>query len=149
MPVIVDTASQSQNWPDPGAESIAYKAFTNTNKLRSRNIYIGANDGMLHALTDAQDSSGGQERWGYVPQVAAERRHAQHLLHAGWTPLRCRRKHGRGRRLLRERQLHQPGRHGVDHPSHRLAAARRERALRAGHHQSHDAQTPLAGRNPG
>jgi Neisseria PilC beta-propeller domain len=68
VPVIVDTASQSQNWPDPGAESIAYKAFTNANKLRSRNIYIGANDGMLHALTDAQDSSGGQERWGYVPQ---------------------------------------------------------------------------------
>jgi hypothetical protein len=68
IPVIVDTASQSQNWPDP-AESIAYKAFTNNNKTRPRNIYIGANDGMLHAVTDAQDSSGGVERWGYVPQV--------------------------------------------------------------------------------
>jgi Neisseria PilC beta-propeller domain len=68
IPVIVDTASQSQNWPDP-AESIAYKAFTTNNKTRARNIFIGANDGMLHALTDAQDSSGGKERWAYVPQV--------------------------------------------------------------------------------
>ena len=68
IPAIVDVASQSQNWPDP-TESIAYKAFTNTNKTRARNIFIGANDGMLHALTDAKDSSGGQERWGYVPQV--------------------------------------------------------------------------------
>jgi Tfp pilus tip-associated adhesin PilY1 len=34
-----------------------------------RNIYIGANDGMLHALTDAQNATGGQERWGYVPQA--------------------------------------------------------------------------------
>jgi hypothetical protein len=68
IPTIVDAASQSQNWPD-ASESIAYKAFTNNNKSRARNIYIGANDGMLHALTDAQDPSGGQERWGYVPQV--------------------------------------------------------------------------------
>jgi len=66
VPAIVDTASQSANWPDP-AESIAYKAFTANNKSRARNIFIGANDGMLHALTDAQNSTGGVERWGYVP----------------------------------------------------------------------------------
>jgi len=66
VPAIVDTASQSANWPDP-TESIAYKAFTANNKSRARNIFIGANDGMLHALTDAQDSTGGAERWGYVP----------------------------------------------------------------------------------
>jgi hypothetical protein len=68
IPVIVDTASQSQNWP-LAAEATAYKAFTQNNLNRTRNIYIGANDGMLHAITDAKDATGGQERWGYVPQA--------------------------------------------------------------------------------
>ncbi len=68
IPAIVDTASQSQNWPD-ATETTAYKAFTTNNKSRARNIFIGANDGMLHAITDAQNSTGGQERWAYVPQA--------------------------------------------------------------------------------
>jgi hypothetical protein len=66
VPAIVDTASQSQNWP-AAAETTAYKAFTTANQSRARNIFIGANDGMLHALTDAHNTTGGQERWGYVP----------------------------------------------------------------------------------
>ncbi len=67
VPAIVDTASQSQNWP-AASESIAYKAFTTNNASRARNIFIGANDGMLHAITDAKNSTGGVERWAYVPQ---------------------------------------------------------------------------------
>ncbi len=66
VPAIVDTASQSQNWP-MASESIAYKAFTTNNAARSRNIFIGANDGMLHAITDAKNADGGVERWAYVP----------------------------------------------------------------------------------
>ena len=68
VPVIVDTAAQSKNWPDP-TETAAYLAFSTNNQTRARNIYIGANDGMLHALTDSHDADGGVERWGYVPQA--------------------------------------------------------------------------------
>jgi type IV pilus assembly protein PilY1 len=32
-------------------------------------IFVGANDGMLHAINAGKDSSGGEERWAYVPSM--------------------------------------------------------------------------------
>jgi len=40
-----------------------YQAFKNANKNRSKTIYVGANDGMLHAF----NADTGQELWGFIP----------------------------------------------------------------------------------
>ena len=78
-PAIVEGASQSTTWPDL-TESGAYAAFRADAAIanRAKTVYIGANDGMLHAVQDnvTLDSSGfpvaqpgaGNERWGYVPK---------------------------------------------------------------------------------
>lgn len=42
-----------------------YADFVNLHKDRPKTIYIGANDGMLHAF----DATTGQERWAYVPTM--------------------------------------------------------------------------------
>ena len=47
-------------YPYPG-----YQTFASTHASRPGTIYLGANDGMLHAI--AADT--GQERWGYVPSM--------------------------------------------------------------------------------
>ena len=72
-PAIVEGASQSPSWPD-ATESNAYLAFKNSIAGRRKTVYVGANDGMLHAVEDAVTSPGavvapeaGSERWGYVP----------------------------------------------------------------------------------
>ena len=40
-----------------------YTAFVTANKDRAETVYVGANDGMLHAF----DAATGNERWAYVP----------------------------------------------------------------------------------
>ena len=40
-----------------------YQAFKNANKNRAKTIYVGANDGMLHAF----NADTGQELWGFIP----------------------------------------------------------------------------------
>jgi type IV pilus assembly protein PilY1 len=45
-------------YTDPG-----YDAFVTSQASRASNIYVGANDGMLHAF----DATNGQERWAFVP----------------------------------------------------------------------------------
>ena len=41
-----------------------YQAFFDSNKSRSTTVFIGANDGMLHAF----DSTSGNELWSFIPQ---------------------------------------------------------------------------------
>jgi hypothetical protein len=74
-PAIVEGAAQSANWPD-GTESAAYTGFRTSAAIlnREKTVYIGANDGMLHAVRDLVTSPGavvdplaGMERWAYVP----------------------------------------------------------------------------------
>lgn len=50
------------NYPD-NIESVPYSTFRQTHYTRAPMIYVGANDGMLHAI----DASNGQERLAYVP----------------------------------------------------------------------------------
>ena len=45
-------------------EYAAYPAFKSTHSNRKTMIYVGANDGMLHAF----DSDTGQEEWAFIPQ---------------------------------------------------------------------------------
>ncbi|HVP59208.1 MAG TPA: PilC/PilY family type IV pilus protein [Myxococcaceae bacterium] len=92
-PAIVEGASQSTTWPDL-TESGAYAAFRTdpTISNRDKTVYIGANDGMLHAVKDnvTLDSGGfpvtqpgaGEERWGYVPQQLLPALKAMRQAHA-------------------------------------------------------------------
>lgn len=42
-----------------------YSAYKSANSARSPTLYVGANDGMLHAF----DGANGQERWAFVPPM--------------------------------------------------------------------------------
>lgn len=52
------------SYADPG-----YGSFAATVATRSPTIYIGANDGMLHAFNATSGASGGSERWAFVPSA--------------------------------------------------------------------------------
>ncbi|HET9158197.1 MAG TPA: PilC/PilY family type IV pilus protein, partial [Myxococcaceae bacterium] len=79
VPAIVEGASQSTTWPDL-TESGAYAGFRADPVIanRAKTVYIGANDGMLHAVYDnvtldsggfpVSQSGAGQENWAYVPK---------------------------------------------------------------------------------
>ncbi|HUM09503.1 MAG TPA: PilC/PilY family type IV pilus protein [Myxococcaceae bacterium] len=72
VPAIVEGATNGPNWPD-ATEIVAYGDFRNAVAARKKTVYIGANDGMLHAVEDAVTAKvpapeAGQERWGYVPK---------------------------------------------------------------------------------
>lgn len=49
--------------PDPSIEACTYNAFVNGNVSRTPVVYVGANDGMLHAF----NADTGQEIFAYVP----------------------------------------------------------------------------------
>ena len=49
--------------PNPG-----YAAFKTAKASRTPMVYVGANDGMLHALNDTS-ANGGTETWAYIPKV--------------------------------------------------------------------------------
>ena len=44
----------------------SYQNFYAANELRRKMVYVGANDGMMHAF----DADSGEEMWGFVPQFA-------------------------------------------------------------------------------
>jgi type IV pilus assembly protein PilY1 len=49
--------------PNPG-----YNAFKTSKSSRAPAVYVGANDGMLHAFDDTV-ANGGQETWAYIPKA--------------------------------------------------------------------------------
>lgn len=51
--------------PDFSYVDSGYSAYQSTNASRSGTVYIGTNDGMLHAFNSAT----GEERWAYVPSM--------------------------------------------------------------------------------
>ncbi|MFO7608645.1 MAG: PilC/PilY family type IV pilus protein [Candidatus Krumholzibacteriia bacterium] len=58
-PVVVGAPSNYQFSPD-------YQEFYVANENRRKMVYVGANDGMLHAF----DAQSGEERWAFVPEFA-------------------------------------------------------------------------------
>jgi len=58
-----------------GAEDTGYLTFAASNANRSATVYVGGNDGMLHAIDASVDADGnptstaGQERWAYIPSA--------------------------------------------------------------------------------
>jgi Tfp pilus tip-associated adhesin PilY1 len=61
--------------PSQFYQDAAYDTFKTTNKDRTPMVYVGANDGMLHAFyapassADTNYAKAGQEAWAYVPQA--------------------------------------------------------------------------------
>ena len=51
--------------PNAGHEDAGYSAFKAAHAGRARMLYVGANDGMLHAF----DAATGTESWAYVPNM--------------------------------------------------------------------------------
>ena len=45
----------------------SYEKFVFDNRSRAPTIYLGANDGMLHAFDASATVAGGEERWAYAP----------------------------------------------------------------------------------
>lgn len=58
-PVVVGAPSNYQFTPE-------YQDFYVANENRRKMVYVGANDGMVHAF----DAQGGAERWAFVPEFA-------------------------------------------------------------------------------
>ena len=56
----------------------SYATFVSTNASRSGTVYVGANDGMLHAF----NSSNGNERWAYIPSMVMSGMYR--LADTGW-----------------------------------------------------------------
>ena len=65
------TAGFSDSFPAKSPEAVAaeahagYQDYVLAKRARSPNVYVGANDGMLHAF----DAQNGAERWAYVPNT--------------------------------------------------------------------------------
>lgn len=61
--------------PNQFYQDAGYDTFKTTNKARTPMVYVGGNDGMLHAFyapansTDSNYANAGQEAWAFVPQV--------------------------------------------------------------------------------
>ncbi|MCG7201287.1 hypothetical protein MD273_16245 [Marinobacter pelagius] len=71
-PVFVDRPSMG--WPDRapyGLEGDRYSDFRNSSAISNRTpvVYVGANDGMLHAFEGTRAASGGKELFAYVPNL--------------------------------------------------------------------------------
>jgi type IV pilus assembly protein PilY1 len=57
------------NFSDPGyGPNTSPSSFKTAQATRAGTVYIGANDGMIHAI----DASNGQERWAYVPTMVLD-----------------------------------------------------------------------------
>jgi Tfp pilus tip-associated adhesin PilY1 len=88
----VEGASQSTTWPEL-TESAGYAAFRSDPTIlnREKTVYIGANDGMVHAVRDnvtldvnsfpVAQPGAGEERWGYVPQQLLPKLKAMRSAH--------------------------------------------------------------------
>ena len=62
--------------PNPG-----YNAFKTAKALRAPMVYVGSNDGMLHAFSDTP-TDGGKEAWAYVPKALFSGGDPNDTLHA-------------------------------------------------------------------
>ena len=55
--------------PYDDAGNPGYVDFARTNRSRTPTVYVGSNDGMLHALNDSATVDAGKETWAYVPKA--------------------------------------------------------------------------------
>ncbi|MGM0450917.1 MAG: pilus assembly protein, partial [Pseudomonadota bacterium] len=63
----------AMGWPDEapyGTAGDRYSDYLAEQRDRASTVYVGANDGMLHAFDGTPDESGGGERFAYIPSFA-------------------------------------------------------------------------------
>ncbi len=126
LPII---SSPVFSYPYPG-----YSNFKTAQASRAGTVYMGANDGMMHAF--AADT--GVERWAYVPSMVipnmwklADTNYATlHVNFVNGSPITTGCMH---------RQLHRCGNCRLEDHSGGRPERRRSRLLCAGHHQSQHA----------
>jgi type IV pilus assembly protein PilY1 len=63
----VPVGAPGQPYDDTG--NPGYPAFAAAKSTRTPMVYVGANDGMLHAFVDSSTTDGGKEAWAYVPNA--------------------------------------------------------------------------------
>lgn len=85
-PAIVGAALHDVSWGgSTPARQAGYQAYKNATVSRELTIYVGANDGMLHALREDGAASpatwAGNERWAYVPPGAQQQLVASRTSH--------------------------------------------------------------------
>lgn len=64
---IVNSGVAYSGAPSQGINANGYATFYSTNAARTKAVFVGANDGMLHAFDAGSSSTGGQELFAYVP----------------------------------------------------------------------------------
>jgi len=66
---IVDSQPVYVQQPFAAYQDLAYASFKSTNASRTAMVYVGANDGMLHAFYATLDTAlnGGKEAWAVIP----------------------------------------------------------------------------------
>jgi type IV pilus assembly protein PilY1 len=63
----VPVGAPSQPYNDAG--NPGYRAFALAKASRTPMVYVGSNDGMLHALIDSNTADAGKEAWAFVPSA--------------------------------------------------------------------------------
>ena len=63
----VPVAGPQQPYEDAG--NPGYSSFASAKKSRTPMVYVGGNDGMLHAFNDSSTTDAGKETWAYVPKA--------------------------------------------------------------------------------
>lgn len=69
---IINSGIVYKGKPSTGIADSGYSAFYTTNASRTAAVYVGANDGMLHAFNAAN----GNELFGYIPSFVVSKLHA-------------------------------------------------------------------------
>ena len=119
---IVDSAPLYIGAPTGPYQSGSYFTFINNYKNRAPVLYVGANDGMLHAFSAAT----GQELFAYIPSGVFAQSDAtdQSLLQPAAPVLRRRLTAGLGRAVQRRHLAHDAGVRRACRRQHRLCARR-------------------------
>ncbi|NMZ62053.1 pilus assembly protein [Pseudomonas nitroreducens] len=67
-PVVVGAPSSVTYYLEKAARTTGYETFRQDHADRERRIYVGANDGMLHAFDET-----GRERWAFIPAAVVDK----------------------------------------------------------------------------
>lgn len=88
---IVNSSPVYVGKPSFGYSENGYATFKSSKATRAATLYVGANDGMLHAF----DASNGNERWAYIPRLVMDKLYrlgdsfyeSKHLYYVDATPV--------------------------------------------------------------
>lgn len=68
---VINSAPVYKQGANPELSGEGYDVFATTQKTRTAAVYVGANDGMLHAFKADKGADGGKELFAYIPAAVA------------------------------------------------------------------------------